>query len=387
MDASAAHARVAMGLLIAVALAVPAAPAQAQEPESAAPPETGRLPAAAPQIDEAEALGLAHPPPAAPEPAGGQEPEPAVQAQAQAGVELALEPTTAPPPPPGPPDDSPARSPDPVAPSGPNADLKPEPAVEPERRVRRHASDGGARMVHRLNARLRAVERRLHRVRGHVDAGTAPPPRLLNGLRRSVQRLLPAIAVLERHAGEEVGSVPGLDAISERLESARGAAAALVAAFQRRASERTPETEALIEQLVALQHAMPTPAPADRARRRPAHRLPTRHADAPGYPAAAAYTQTHSAPAQAQSEMAPIAKRSPARAQKPPEGPRPWPAPPVSPSSGAAVGPSGSFFSFAGPAALALLLGLAIPRVLRRLARLPAGRQPESFWSPPERPG
>jgi hypothetical protein len=372
MDASAAHARVAIGLLIAAALAVPAAPARAQEPESTAPPEIAPLPAAAPQeatVEVEETL-----PPAAPEPAVGQEPgvaeenrlaepepEPAIQAQAQAGVEVALDPTppppqptiappqptpappqptTAPPQPAGSPDHSPVRSPDPVAP----ADPKPEQAVEP-----------GARMLRRVDARLRGAERRLRRVHEYVDAGKAPPPGLLVGLRRSVQRLLPAVAVLERHAAEGVAPVAGLDAIRERLEYVRGAAAALVAAFQGRAVERT------------LQHALATRAPAD--------------------PAAVAYTQTHSAPGQAQSEMAPIATRSPVRTQKLPEGPRPWPAPPATPSGGVAVGPSGSFFSFAGPAALALLLGLAIPRVLRRLARLPAGRQSESFWSPPERPG
>ncbi len=418
MDASAAHARVAIGLLIAAALAVPAAPARAQESETPAPVETAPLPQEAAleveealdraqtQIDEAIALGLAHPPPATPQPAAGQEPvaveegrvaepEPAVQVQAEAGVEVApepavevaLQPTTAPPQPSGLQEDSPARAPDPLAPAGPNSDLKPEPAVEPERRAHRHASDGDARMVRRLDARLRVVERGLRRVRAYVDAGAAPPPRLLVQLRRGVQRLLPAIAVLERHAAQGLGSVPGLDLISERLESARGAAAALVAAFQRRAAERTPQTDALIEQLVALQHALPTRTPADRARRRTtqtllAHRRPTA-----SHSRVVAYTQAHAGPTQAQSGNTAATEGAAARTQKLPEGPRPWPAPPATPSSGAAVGPSGSFFTFAGPAALALLLGLAIPRVLRRLARLPAGRQPESFWSPPERPG
>jgi len=416
MDASATCARRAMGLLIAAAVALPAASAQAQAPESQAPPpvaapvpeEAANLLDQAPDraeihIDEATALGQVDPAPTAETPASAVTPPTAtthddgeeaqaveqhpaaevtgtVEPQRRAAPEPVAEPAPASPPPP------PAASQNAPVPETQIAEENPEVAVEPHRPAERRAREPAQRLLSNVDARLHAVERGLRQVRRHVDAGTDPPPQLVVELQRSVQRLLPAVAALERHVAEGGGTVPGLGAIRARLEFARGAAAALVAAL-RQHPDRSTSAEALIEQLAALDLGLPAFAPVDRPGRLARHARHAQGPDAVGQPSGVAYTQLHTVPSQPQSGISAAAERSPAGAGKLPEGPQRWPAPPRSPLSGAAAAPSGAFFSIAGPAALALLLGLAIPRVLRRLARLPAGRQPEPFVAPRERPG
>jgi hypothetical protein len=405
-----------MGLLIAAAVALPAASAQAQALESQGPPVAAPVPEEAANlldqapgraeihIDEATALGPVDPAPTAETPPSavapptattnddGEEAQ-AVEQHPAAEVTGTVEPQrrTAPEPaaepaPAASPSPPPAASQNVPMPETQTAEENPEVAVESQRPAERRAREPAQRLLSNVDARLRAVERDLRKVRRHVDAGTEPPPQLVVELQHSVQRLLPAVAALERHVAEGGGTLPGLGAIRARLEFARGAAAALVAAL-RHHPDRSASAEALIEQLAALDLGLPAFAPVDRPGRLARHARHAQGADAVGQPSGVAYTQLHTVPSQPQSGISAAAERSPAGAGKLPEGPQRWPAPPRSPLSGAAAAPSGAFFSIAGPAALALLLGLAIPRVLRRLARLPAGRQPEPFVAPRERPG
>jgi hypothetical protein len=238
------------------------------------------------------------------------------------------------------------------------------------------------RLLTRVETRLDAVERGVRKVRTQLDAGAAPAPRLLDRLRTGVRRLRTALGQLRRESASDPEPIAGLDALQARLRRVGEAAVELVASLTLHADE-SPQTTALINQLLALEGLSARPAPAEGAGRRAFH---TRARPAPRT-AGLAYTQAIAMQAQPRSGATPLTRQPPASAEEAPASPRRSPGGPRAPFGSAVAAPAVSFFSVAGPAALALLLGLAIPRVVRRLVALPVTRPPEGYASPRERPG
>jgi hypothetical protein len=277
-----------------------------------------------------------------------------------------------------------------AAPDG--APPEPEPAVAPKRAVApesQPAPDAAgrndephARLLAHVQTRLDAVERGVRDVHKRLDAGAAPAPRQLDRLRTGVQRLRVALGQLRRESASHPEPTAVPDALQARLRRVRAAAVELVASLTTHAGEST-QAAALINQLLALEGLPARPAPAEGAGRRAFH---TRARPAPGT-AGLAYTQAIASQAQPQSGATPLSRQPPASADEAPASPRRSPGGPRAPYGSAAAAPAASFFSVAGPAALALLLGLAIPRVVRRLVLPPVTRPPEPIGSPRERPG
>jgi hypothetical protein len=278
----------------------------------------------------------------------------------------------------------------PDAPSG--VQSEPQPAVEPppsegglepppEPGAESRAYDRLERLLVKAHRRLDAVERGVRRVRRQVDQGARPRPEQLDDLRGNVQQLRVVLGQLRHESASAPAPIAGLDVMEARLGRLRKAAAALVAALTAH-EDRSPEANALIDQLLALEGRPASGAPAGGAGRRAIH---NRSRSAPRG-LGPAYTQPYALRAQPVSGPAPLTRQPPGGAEAP-ASPGRSPGGPPAPSGSATAAPSASFFSVAGPAALALLLGLAIPRVVRRLVALPVRRPPEPFASPPERPG
>lgn len=429
MDATATRARaktalalLASGLVVLVLLA-PAAPARAQESvpeaeesapsteqaagtqesgptgersgatgEESAPPGEDRAPAAeggppataesAPSEEPRVDAGVA------PVPAGETgrtdvlEPAPATTAPSrfEASPEPQLSGSAAQPGSDGPPAEQ-------TAPPAPPEQGRPRPSIEPppesgaDPAAESRGGDRDARLLARVHERLDAVVRGVRKVRRQVDAGAVPSPPLLDELRGSFQRLRAALGELQHRFAREPRPIAGLDQLEARLQDVRNAAAALIAVLGEHA-EGSPEAGALIDLLLAFESRPALRAPTPGAGQRAFHKRARPAPQAAG----PAYTHTYASQAQSGSGTAPLT-RPPASAEEVPASPRRSPGGPRARSGSAAAATAASFFSVAGPAALALLLGLAIPRLTRRLVELPVRRPPDRFASPPERPG
>jgi len=405
MDATATRARaktalaaIASGLAL-LAIVAPAAPARAEETTPSAEESSPSVEESSPSVEESSPSAEESAPAAEASPVAEEVAADVEQVPAESGQTDILEPATAPAPSPRfdaspspelsatvAPAEAEAQAPseEEPAPASQPAQTQPQSVAEPEPDPGA-ASPGGdrdARLLTRVHARLDAVERGVRKVRRQIHAGTTPSPPLLEELRGGVRRLRAALGELERRSASEAAPIAGLDALQARLELVRRRATGLVAMLSAHAGA-SPQAGALIDELLALEGRPAPDAPALGVGRRAIHK----HGRPAPQAAGSAYTHTYAWQTHSESGPAPLTRQPPASAAEAPASPRRSPGGPRAPSGSAAAASSALIFSVAGPAALALLLGLAIPRLARRLVELPVRRPPDRFASPPERPG
>jgi hypothetical protein len=229
-----------------------------------------------------------------------------------------------------------------------------------------------------LQADVEAIARQLAR-------GATPPPSRLNGLRSKLERLAPVLLALNARGDGVAGASEQtrrlLHRVRARFGNAQVATAGLIVAL-RRSGLQGPAALALMRELEgfgAIGHGLdftpgalllaPTPAPIVPA------------------PAAAALAHTSgtspSEPTVARPEAgdAPRAGDAPKDASRQPPGSRSF-------AGGSSSASAGGALSAAGIAALAaLLLGLALPRLLTRLQLFPSRGHAVALVLAVERPG
>jgi hypothetical protein len=241
-------------------------------------------------------------------------------------------------------------------------------------------------LLPRIERELRSVQVQIEELQRRVVEGAPPPKVDLVRLRTTVEWIAPALLALEVRLDAAGRLTPHLRVllrrVRSRLSGTRASAARLITAL-RRSGARGSELRMLLQELESF-GALPVtlalgPGPG---------RVPARAELAA---ASAAYTQLQAvpaAPSQAVSAVLPEPRaigRGATRSSPDRGGvnePSPW-----SSVSGSTTASPGGAFSVAGVAALALLIGLALPRLWSRV-ELPRGRRyAVVFLAPLERPG
>jgi hypothetical protein len=280
-------------------------------------------------------------------------------------------------------------APDPLAPAQPApAPLAPGLLFEPSPT---HASAKPAnshleRLLSDVGWELRNVRGQMHQLRHGLEAGAPPRPDRLTRLRATLVRMTPMLVALEVHLGAAGRLDPHLQQLLDRvrsdLHSARATAAGLIATL-RSSEARSTELQALLRELEAFQTRSgalaaspalgPAPTPSLPASSTALTQLEPAAAGSPP-PAVAGPPEPRGGSRQAPNSSD---TRAPGSSQ-------PWS---IAPGS-ATASSGGSFFFFAGVAAItALLLGLARPALRARLVLPPSRRYAVAFLMPLERPG
>jgi hypothetical protein len=270
----------------------------------------------------------------------------------------------------------------PLAPPAPGPPFEPRP-------TRAGPKPGGnlERLLSDVGRELRDVRGQMHELRRGLEAGAPPRANRLTRLRTTLVRMAPMLVALEVQLGAAGRLSPHLRQLLDRvridLHSAGATAAGLIGAL-RSSRARSAELQLLLRELEAFQTLTSTLVASNPA---------LGPAPKPPLPApSTAYTQLEHAPAASTRPgvAGPPAPRADSR-QAPdssdtraPEASQPWS---IAPGS-ATASPAGSFFFFAGVAAItALLLGVARPELRARLVLPPSRRYAVAFLMPLERPG